>query len=221
MIGDHFPFTRLKIVKSVDPDTAGYMIPCEIGEPGYLITQGGNLFSYYLGDDERTKEVFQDDWYTGLRDIVFALKSTDGNLDYYWMSRDSVLLIRGGTNYAYSQIEEELNSFIVHTYQLPPETFNLAVVGIRLESEHEDSCCVTVELFDDINGANKELLESRFIKDAAKSVSKGAKPDRLRFIQIPRNFKGDPTECTHIALDRMGTMTGLAHDRRIGITRQI
>ncbi len=118
------------------------------------------------------------------------MKNDDGNLDYYWMSRDSELLIRGGANYAYAQVAEELTRFIVDSYQLSPKDFQLAVVGIRLESEHEDSCCVTVELFSDVNGANRQQLESHFLKGARKSVSKGAKPDRLRFAKIPRNFKG-------------------------------
>ena len=187
---EHFPFTRVKIVKSTDPESADYMSPCQIGEPGYLFTQGGNLFSYYVGDEEATKNAFKDGWYAGLGDIVFALKNDDGNLDYYWMSRDSELLIRGGANYAYAQVAEELTRFIVDSYQLSSKAFQLAVVGIRLESEHEDSCCVTIELFNDVNGANRQLLESNFLKDATKSVSKGAKPDRLRFAKISRNFKG-------------------------------
>ena len=187
---EHFPFTRVKIVKSTNPESADYMLPCQIGEPGYLLTQGGNLLSYYVGDEEATKNVFKEGWYTGLRDIVFALKNNDGNLDYYWISRDSELLIRGGANYAYSQVAEELARFIVDSYQLSPKAFQLAVVGLRLESEHEDSCCVTVELLNDVNGANRQQLESSFLKDARKSVSKGAKPDRLRFVKIPRNFKG-------------------------------
>jgi acyl-CoA synthetase (AMP-forming)/AMP-acid ligase II len=143
-----------------------------------------------VGDEEATKNVFKDGWYTGLGDIAFALKNDDGNLDYYWMSRDSELLIRGGANYAYAQVAEELTRFIVDSYQLSSKAFQLAVVGIRLESEHEDSCCVTIELFNDVNGANRQLLESNFLKDATKSVSKGAKPDRLRFAKISRNFKG-------------------------------
>jgi acyl-CoA synthetase (AMP-forming)/AMP-acid ligase II len=187
---EHFPFTRVKIVKSADPETADYMSPCQIGEPGYLLTQGGNLFSYYVGDEEATNNAFQDGWYTGLRDIAFALKNDDGNLDYYWLSRDSELLIRGGANYAYAQVAEELTRFIVDSYQLSPKALQLAVVGICLESEHEDSCCVTIELVNDVNDANRRLLESNFLKDARKSVSKGARPDHLRFAQIPRNFKG-------------------------------
>lgn len=187
---EHFPFTRVKIVKSTEPGSADYMSPCETGEPGYFVTQGGNLFSRYVGDEEATRNVFREGWYTGLRDIVFALKSSGGNLDYYWVSRDSELLIRGGANYAYSQVAEELTGFISDFYHLPAISFQLSVVGIRLESEHEDSCCVTIELFNDTNGDNKQRLQSSFLEEARKSVSRGARPDHLRFARIPRNFKG-------------------------------
>ena len=187
---EHFPFTRVKIVKSTEPESADYMVPCETGEAGYMLTQGGNLFSHYVGDEEATRKVFKEGWYTGLRDIVFALKGKDGKLDYYWMSRDSELLIRGGANYAYPQLAEELAGFISTFYHLPPKTFQLAVVGIRLESEHEDSCCVTIELSDDVDDASRQRLESSFLEEARKSVSRGARPDYLRFASIPTNFKG-------------------------------
>ena len=187
---EHYPFTRVKIVKSVNPEGKDYMIPCEIGEPGYLLTQGGNLFSGYIGDEEATVNSFIDGWYAGMKDIAFALKNSDGNLDYYWISRDSELLIRGGANYAYAQLSDELTRFIIECYKLPKEDFQLAVVGIRLQSEHEDSCCVTIDLSGNVVGEIRQQLELKFIQDAKGMVSKGARPDYLRFAKIPRNFKG-------------------------------
>ena len=69
------------------------------------MTQGPNLMSGYVGDGEATKAVFREGWYTGLKDIAFTLRNKkDGQLDYYWMSRYSELLIRGGANYAYDQV---------------------------------------------------------------------------------------------------------------------
>jgi len=187
---EHFPFTRVKVVKSVDPESKDYMRPCEIGEPGYLITQGANVMSGYVGDAKATKAAFRGGWYTNLGDIVFTLKNKqDGELDYYWMTRDSALLIRGGANYAYDQIAAELSKFVVEHYHLKPEQFQLAVVGLRLESEHEDCCCVTIELSKE--AASVELqLKDDFIEKASTIVSKGARPDYLRFAIIPRNFKG-------------------------------
>ncbi|MFC1901416.1 AMP-binding protein [Chloroflexota bacterium] len=188
---EHFPFTRLRVVVSVDPQSRGYLRPCEVGEPGYLITQGPNVMSGYVGNPQATEAVFREGWYTGLGDIVFTLKNRhDGQLDYYWMSRESALLIRGGANYAYDQLATELSRFVTEQFQLKPEQFQLAVVGLRLESEHEDSCCVTIELDDKAAGAEAEL-KADFIRKAAGMASKGAHPDYLRFGQIPRSFKGE------------------------------
>jgi acyl-CoA synthetase (AMP-forming)/AMP-acid ligase II len=187
---EHFPFTRVKVVKSVDPESKDYMRPCEIGEPGYLITQGANVMSGYVGDAKATKAAFREGWYTNLGDIVFTLKNKqDGELDYYWMTRDSALLIRGGANYAYDQIAAELSKFVVEHYHLKPEQFQLAVVGLRLESEHEDCCCVTIELSKEAASVESQLKDD-FIEKASTIVSKGARPDYLRFAIIPRNFKG-------------------------------
>jgi len=187
---EHSPFTRVKVVKSVYPESKDYMRPCEIGEPGYLITQGANVMSGYVGDAKATKAAFREGWYTNLGDIVFTLKNKqDGELDYYWMTRDSALLIRGGANYAYDQIAAELSKFVVEHYHLKPEQFQLAVVGLRLESEHEDCCCVTIELSKEAASVESQLKDD-FIEKASTIVSKGARPDYLRFAIIPRNFKG-------------------------------
>jgi len=188
---EHFPFTRVKVVKSIDPESNDYLRSCEIGEPGYLITQGANIMSRYIGDDKATKAVFREGWYTGLEDIVFTLRNEkDGQLDYYWMSRVSALLIRGGTNYAYDQIAAELSKFVLEHFQLKPTQFQLAVVGLRLESEHEDSCCVIIELSQEATDVEPQL-KADFVRKASGIVSKGARPDRVRFGQIPRSFKGE------------------------------
>ncbi len=129
-------------------------------------------------------------WYTGLRDIGFTLKNgKDGELDFYWMSRDSELLIRGGAKYAYEQIAEELSRVLTRDFGLKSDEFKLAVVGLRLTSEHEDSCCVTIELGEAVKGV-KPGLEQGFIEVASKKVSKGARPHHVRFAPIPVSFKG-------------------------------
>ncbi len=187
---EHSPFTRVKVVKSIDPEGEACFQPCETGEPGYLITQGPNTMNYYVGDTEATKAVFREGWYIGLGDIVFALRNEqDGQLDYYWMSRDSELLIRGGANYAYDQITTELSKVLVEDFHLKVELFELAVVGLRVESEHEDSCCVTIELSKEVADMQPQL-EANFVEKAYKRVSKGARPDYIRFAKIPLNFKG-------------------------------
>jgi acyl-CoA synthetase (AMP-forming)/AMP-acid ligase II len=146
--------------------------------------------SNYVGDAEATKSVFQDGWYTGLRDIVFALKNeADGQMDYYWMTRDSALLIRGGANYSYDQVAAELSQVLTEEFGLKAEHFRLAVIGLRVESEHEDSCCVTIELGQEAADGEKEL-EANFAAKARERVRKGFRPDYVRFAAIPTNFKG-------------------------------
>ncbi len=187
---DHFPFTRVRAVKSIDVENKGYLQDCAVGESGYLITQGPNIMRHYVGDAWATESVFHEGWYTGLRDIVFTLRNeTDNQLDYYWMTRDLALLIRGGANYSYDQIAAELSRVVVEDFGLKPEQFKLAVVGLRVESEHEDSCCITIELGPEVGGRQKEL-EANFIHRAGQRVAKGFRPDYIRFAEIPVNFKG-------------------------------
>ncbi|MFH1639658.1 MAG: AMP-binding protein, partial [Chloroflexota bacterium] len=187
---EHYPFTRVKVVKSTDPESKDYFVPCAPGEPGYLVTQGANIMSGYVGNPEATKSVLREGWYTGLRDIAFALKNkNDGELDYYWISRDSELLVRGGAKYAYEQIAQELSKVMVRDFAFKPEQFRLAVVGLRLESEHEDTCCVTIELAEESAGI-KTRLEADFVATACRTVSKGSRPHYIRFAKIPLSFKG-------------------------------
>ena len=133
----HPPFTECRIVKSVEPKDAAYLAPCADGEPGQLITRGDNLMSGYVGNDAATAKALTDDgWYTNLGDICFRLKSeADGEYDYYWQSRDSALLIRGGANYAYEQINAELKKFVMASFGLAEEAVDLSVVGLRVDSE--------------------------------------------------------------------------------------
>ena len=186
---DHPPFTTVRIVKAIDPGQKGYMHSCDIGEPGYLITRGANLMTEYVGQDEATKMVLRNGWYVGLRDIGFALQGRDGCLDYYWVTRDSALIIRGGANYSYEQIAADLTQFLVENFSLNPEQFKLAVIGLRITSEHEDSCCVTIELNEEVANREEEIKAS-FIEKACVTVSKGSRPDYVRFAKIPLSFKG-------------------------------
>ena len=187
---DHFPHTEAAVVRSIDSAHADYLAPCEAGEPGHLVTRGGNIMSDYVGDPERTAEVLRDGWYLGLGDICFWLGNKDnGRPDYYWFNRDSAILMRGGANYSYDQINEELAAAAASAYGLKPDEFSLAVVGLRHDSEHDDSCCVTI----DLKAADSELQErllATFVAEVGQRVSKGAKPDYVRLGAIPRNFKG-------------------------------
>lgn len=187
----HPPYTEAKIVKNIDPKKDDFLKECNPGEPGYLITRGNNLMSGYVKDLDETRNAFHHNWYIGLKDICFVLKNeNDSELDFFWVSRESSMLIRGGANYAYDQINSELANFLVHQYHLRIESFDIAVVGLKVNSEHEDACCVTIELKTDKANKKKSEIYKTFLNIGKKKLSKGARPDYVRFDIIPRNFKG-------------------------------
>jgi acyl-CoA synthetase (AMP-forming)/AMP-acid ligase II len=189
----HPPYTECRIVRSVMPGSPHYFVDCEEGEPGYLIARGGNVMQKYVKNDVDTHKVLHDGgWYTGFGDICFwRADDADAKRDYYWVSRESALLIRGGANYAYAQVNSELKEFVKKRYGLPYEAFDVAVVGLRLQSEHEDDCCVFMELLSPEAVAKQDEIEKTFLTEAQANVSKGARPDRLLFQKIPRNYKGE------------------------------
>ncbi|MBL7126800.1 MAG: hypothetical protein ISS58_06305, partial [Dehalococcoidales bacterium] len=83
----------------------------------------------------------------------------------------------------------ELVKVLVEDFNLKTEQFKLAVIGLRVESEHEDSCCVTIEPGPEIAGKQRQL-EAEFLDRARQRVPKGFRPDYVRFAKIPTNFKG-------------------------------
>ena len=69
----------------------------------------------------------------------------------------------------------------------PSAAFAVAVCGLRIASEHEDECCVLLELLTDAAKAAEGEVVATFAA-AAKGpggVSKGAKPDRVAVGTIP------------------------------------
>ena len=137
----------------------------------------------YLGDAGATRAVMEDGWYLGLQDVGFFLEENGRRL-FYWQSRRSNLLIRGGANYAYAQLEHELTETLAQSFS--KYKFNLAVVGVKLTSEHEDDLCLTIE-----TDADPETCAaiSRFLFES-RSIPKHARPQKIQFDAIPRNFKG-------------------------------
>ena len=99
-------------------------------------------------------------------------------------------MIRGGSNYSCQQVEAELTQFVVREFGLEVSDFELAVVGVKLDSEHEDACCVLMTLLTEAGRACQSQLERDFLNLAREGVSKGARPDRVAFGAIARNFKG-------------------------------
>jgi len=186
----HFPFTEAAVVRSIVQGEDHFMEPCAEGEEGYIVARGGNLMKGYLGDPRATEAVLHEGWYLGFGDIGFRLKNAyDGVDDLYWVGRESALLIKGGANYSCEQIAEELAAFVKSRYGLEAGSFDLAVTGLRIDSEHEDSCCVTLDT-SKVPEVVREEISRTFLSEASGHVSKGSRPDRLRFGPVPHNFKG-------------------------------
>jgi len=182
----HHPHTEACVVRAIEPGTEGYLAACEPGQHGYLVTRGGNLMQTYVKDPEATRSVMQQGWYTGLLDIGFTLENPDdGALDFYWVGRESALLIRGGANYAYDQINTVLTRLL---REAGLEEAEVAVVGLPLFNTYDDACCATVQLPSPLDPDQEEGIRDLFRKD--EGLPKWARPDRVRFAQIPRNFKG-------------------------------
>ena len=188
----HPPHTEARVVRSLAVDSGQDYVDCADGEPGQLITRGANLMSGYVANAAATSKALggPGGWYTNLGDVCFRLANViDGAYDYYWLSRDSALLIRGGANYAYEQINAELQAFVCTAFGLKSELVEVSVIGMRVKSEHEDECCVTIELSGEA-ASKSAAVERDFLKLAKTGVSKGAKPDHVRLGALPRNFKG-------------------------------
>lgn len=133
-----------------------------------------------------------DGWYLGFGDIGFFLTNqTDGEKDYYWMSRAADMLIKGGANYSCQQISNDLLDLLYSSFNLPRGGTYVATLGIKWRSEHEDDCCVTIELPKECEDL-KRTIEADFIKKASASASlcKGSRPDFVRVATIPKTFKG-------------------------------
>mmetsp|Transcript_27377 Transcript_27377/g.33425 ORF Transcript_27377/g.33425 Transcript_27377/m.33425 type:complete len:653 (+) Transcript_27377:196-2154(+) len=209
---EHDGYTQVAIVKSVTPSSEGFMKACEEGQPGYIITRGGNVMSGYVGNDEATKKALIYDqvvgdetkqatalaklpWYVKLGDLGFWFQNSDRR-DNYWMSRESELLIIGGTNYSCSQINHDLKRFLIENYDgLSESDVTVGTCGMKINSEHEDECLVIVELAESLPENVRKNVEVHFKEDATSAakkhkLSKGAKPSRVRFDKVPKNFKG-------------------------------
>ena len=187
----HPPFTRVAVVAGVDPeDRDRFLSPVPAGECGYIITKGDHIMTGYVKNRRAANRVIHEGWYTGLMDMGFFLIGADGERDFYWVSRESSLLIRGGANYAYEQINQVLTGFLIRNLLLNEAAFDLAVVGIRVKSEHEDSCCLTIQFSDQGSRQKWGSAVAALFKTAHPDLPKFAHPEFIRFAAIPRNFKG-------------------------------
>ena len=158
----------------------------------------------YVGDADGSltaSAIHEGGWYTKFGDVCFWLRDqSDGGTNLYWQSRDSHMLIRGGSNYAYEQANGDLTDFVSKQYALgfcaPVDAapgscdFAVAVVGLKLQSEHEDDCIATIELVGELAQSKQAEIAETIKVNAKKICAKGAVPDHVRFAPIPKNFKG-------------------------------
>eukprot|EP01039_Chlorochromonas_danica_P010169 gene10169-11253_t len=168
---EHRGLTEVRVVKGVLPtNDETYLRDCEEGEPGYLITRGGHIMAGYVNVPTGSDVITVEGWYLRLGDVGFFLRSPLNSLaDLYWQSRDSQMLIKGGANYSYEAIVAHLTQRLLNSsLQLRSGTFRLGVCGLRVQSEHEDSCCVMLEavadreeVAEDVWKAAEALLLSR------------------------------------------------------------
>ena len=78
------------------------------------------------------------------------------------------MLIRGGATYAFEQVNAELTTFLATQYPVlateqGSPSFAVAVCGLRVLSEHEDECCVMIELLnEDVrnSGVAEEIMQT-------------------------------------------------------------
>ena len=186
----HGTLTQAKVVQSVDVTQPNFMADCSAGESGYLVVKTKAAMTDYVADAAAGKAAFVDGWYIGLGDIAFYLESlVDTEADFYWLSRSSGLMIRGGANYSCEQVESELRAFCETHLGWDPSGFELAAVGHKLGSEHEDACCVLIE-FKKLASREARDCAQEFLRQSQGLVSKGARPDKVVLGTVPRNFKG-------------------------------
>uniref|UniRef100_A0A7S4NKX1 AMP-binding enzyme C-terminal domain-containing protein n=1 Tax=Paramoeba aestuarina TaxID=180227 RepID=A0A7S4NKX1_9EUKA len=186
------------VVRGIDrEDKKTYLVECEEGEPGQIITRGKNVMTSYVGIKDCSFALHDDatslcPWYVNLGDVAFWLHNEDDKerKDYYWVARTSALLIKGGANYSYEQISTEIQKWLEKQYHLTSEDLSVAVVGLNLTSEHEDDCCVMIELLTDKGKEKEKEMKETILPQSKPALSKGSQINVLKFGKIPRNFKG-------------------------------
>eukprot|EP00750_Incisomonas_marina_P026566 INCI5924.6.p1 GENE.INCI5924.6~~INCI5924.6.p1 ORF type:complete len:669 (-),score=70.25 INCI5924.6:311-2017(-) len=142
--------TQVKVVQGVDPTNPDtYMVECAQGEPGLFVVRGGNIMLEYVNQPKATAnalhriEAFKGDqqsletWYVNLGDVGFWRGNPeDGQRDFFWQTRDSNMLIKGGSNYSYEQINAELSAYIEGVLQAHPATTDGAMTLERFVCCH-------------------------------------------------------------------------------------
>lgn len=87
----------------------------------------------------------------------------------YWCTRSSDLLIRGGTNYSCEAISHAVSELIQERFSISKDAFSVATIGLKIWSEYDDDCCVTVELDTDVDLHTKNEIERQLLQITGES----------------------------------------------------
>ena len=77
-----------------------------------------------------------------------------------------------------------MTSLLCEHYGLSASDVLVAVCGLRVKSEHEDECCVMIELVGEAAKSQMEEISSGFLQLAKIKATKGAK-----VISVLQNFQ--------------------------------
>lgn len=128
-VGKLFPGMAARII---DPDSRQ---PKSLYETGILCLRGANVFGGYLGDSERTRQVFDDHWF-----VTGDLARFDKDGFLYIEGRISRFSKIGGEMVPHGTIEEHLTAALELQEQERP---TLAVAGVQDEAKGESLVLLT------------------------------------------------------------------------------
>lgn len=145
------------------------------GETGEEISRGPNVFVGYLGDEESTAEVLDEDGWYHSGDLC----RSDGHGLYKICGRKKDIIVRGGENLNINEMEANLAGF--------PGVRQLAIVGMP-DYRLGERVCAFVALENDAEPVTKEQMAEYL---AERKVSKWLWPERVEYIdEIPYTESG-------------------------------
>jgi acyl-CoA synthetase (AMP-forming)/AMP-acid ligase II len=148
-----------------------------LGEVGELYSRSPNVFREYWKDPEKTKEVFQGEWFTA---GDMARKDEEGY--YYLVDRKANMIITGGENVYPSEVENVVGSH--------PAVKDVAVIGVPDSKWGEAVKAVVIlhEGYTPSEGLANEIVE--FCKGKIASYKRPKSVDFIKEEEMPRTATG-------------------------------
>ncbi|RLB08237.1 MAG: long-chain fatty acid--CoA ligase [Deltaproteobacteria bacterium] len=165
-----FGIDRIKIL-----DENGNEVP--VGEIGELYSRTPQIFKEYWKDPEKTKEVFQGEWFTA---GDMAKKDEDGY--YYLVDRKANMIITGGENVYPSEVENVVGAH--------PAIKDVAVIGVP-DPKWGEAVKAVVILHDGYTPSKE--LEQEIIEFCKGKIAGYKRPKSVDFIkdeEMPRTGTG-------------------------------